>query len=170
VTDLFDTAIAYVLKWEGGYSNDPNDEGGETNFGISRRSYPTGVDIKNLTVEQAKAIYRRDFWDRYQLSAITNPPLAIKILDILVNMGGDKPVAGRKSGATVIQEALCNTGHPVAVDGQFGTATLAAINQSNYIDLLMEIRAQESVHYASLVLHNPSEREFLLGWMRRATS
>ena len=37
--DLFDAAVSYVLKWEGGYSNDPDDPGGETNFGISKRAY-----------------------------------------------------------------------------------------------------------------------------------
>lgn len=57
----FDIAVERVLEHEGGYVNHPKDPGGETKYGISKRSYPT-VDIKNLTREQAKAIYFRDFW------------------------------------------------------------------------------------------------------------
>lgn len=158
--DLFESAVAYVLKWEGGYVNNPADPGGETRFGISKRNYPS-IDISSLTADQAKSLYKSDFWDHFQLSAITNPPLAIKVLDVLVNMG--------TSGAKVIQQALCAVGHPVAVDGLFGVGTIAAINQSNYVSLLSEIRAQMAAHYASLALNNPSEKTFLLGWMRRAS-
>lgn len=54
-------AISFVLAHEGGYVDDPRDSGGETNWGISKRSYPN-VDIKNLTRNQAIGIYERDFW------------------------------------------------------------------------------------------------------------
>ncbi len=57
----FDKALDFTLSWEGGYSNDPVDPGGETNFGISKRAYPN-VDIKALTRESASAIYERDYW------------------------------------------------------------------------------------------------------------
>jgi len=56
----FDNAVNFVLQWEGGYSNDPEDPGKETNFGISKKSYP-GLDIKNLTKEKAREIYYLDF-------------------------------------------------------------------------------------------------------------
>ena len=52
----FKLAIPRVITNEGGYVNDPDDPGGETKYGISKRSYPA-LDIKNLTVEQATAIY-----------------------------------------------------------------------------------------------------------------
>ena len=61
MSSSFDLAIPIVLENEGGYVNDPADPGGETKYGISKRSYPA-LDIKNLTVEQATAIYLRDFW------------------------------------------------------------------------------------------------------------
>ena len=63
--ERFRKAIEVILKYEGGYVNDPNDLGSETNFGISKRSYPN-VDIKNLTKEQAIEIYHRDWWVRYE--------------------------------------------------------------------------------------------------------
>ena len=62
MADRFPAFINRILGHEGGYVNDPQDPGGETNWGISKRSYP-GEDIKNLTLDQAAAIYRRDYWD-----------------------------------------------------------------------------------------------------------
>ena len=56
---LFDVYFEKVISHEGGYSNDAKDPGGETNFGISKRAYPQ-VDIKNLTRDAAKQIYKRD--------------------------------------------------------------------------------------------------------------
>lgn len=58
---LWEAAITTLLKVEGGYVNDPRDPGGETKYGISRRSYPN-LDIARLTREDAVAIYERDFW------------------------------------------------------------------------------------------------------------
>ena len=57
----FDEIIDNVLESEGGYVNDKNDAGGETNLGISKRAYPD-LDIKNLTREQAKQLYYQDYW------------------------------------------------------------------------------------------------------------
>ena len=61
MVDLFDHTMEYVFAVEGGYVNDPDDPGGETNYGISKR-YHKDVDIKNLTKEDAKEIYYREYW------------------------------------------------------------------------------------------------------------
>lgn len=58
----FPLAVGFTLKKEGGYSNDPSDPGGETNFGIAKRYHPD-VDIKNLTTEKAAGIYKAEYWD-----------------------------------------------------------------------------------------------------------
>ncbi len=57
----FEKAFEYVIQNEGDYVLDKNDPGGETKFGISKRSYPT-LNIRDLTLEDAKEIYYRDFW------------------------------------------------------------------------------------------------------------
>lgn len=57
----FDKCVEFVLASEGGYVNDKYDAGGETKFGISKRAYPD-LDIINLTIEQAKDIYYKDYW------------------------------------------------------------------------------------------------------------
>ena len=84
----FEKAIAFVLKWEGGYVDNPADPGGETKFGISKRAYPS-FDIKNLTEEQAKAIYRRDYWEKMGCNALAWP-MNLVVFDTSVNMGCSK--------------------------------------------------------------------------------
>lgn len=69
-------AVGITLNFEGGYTNDSLDPGGETNFGITRRSYPD-IDIKNLTREQASAIYKRDYWDQGGCNQLPWPMSAI---------------------------------------------------------------------------------------------
>ena len=110
----FDDAIERVLSSEGGYVNDPNDPGGETQWGISKRSYP-GVDIKALTREDAKQIYKRDFWDVVKVAEL-NDDIAFQVLDFAVNSGG--PVA-----IQYLQRAA-----GVADDGHLGPVSTAAIN------------------------------------------
>ncbi len=61
--DLFEHAITITLQHEGGYVNDPADPGGETRYGISKRAFPK-VDIANLTINKAKAIYKAFYWER----------------------------------------------------------------------------------------------------------
>lgn len=81
----FETAVAFVLAREGGFSNNPADPGGATNFGISQRAYPS-VDIKALTVAEAKAIYHHDYW---LAIGAENLPDDIKLIafDTAVNSG-----------------------------------------------------------------------------------
>jgi len=84
----FEKALKFVLKWEGGYCNDPNDPGGETKYGISKKSYPN-EDIKNMTLERAKEIY----WDNYWLKAdcdILDFPMNLICFDTAVNLGVSK--------------------------------------------------------------------------------
>jgi lysozyme family protein len=62
IPDPFEAAVNEVLGEEGGYTFDPRDPGGETNWGISKRSIPEG-DIKNPTRHAAKALYKAHYWD-----------------------------------------------------------------------------------------------------------
>lgn len=85
MSEAFDRAFEETIGLEGGYVNDPDDAGGETNFGISKRSYPDEV-IAEMTIERAKEIYRRDFWDRLLLNDL-HPHVAGEIFDTAVNTG-----------------------------------------------------------------------------------
>lgn len=81
----FDKCIEIILPWEGGYVNDPDDAGGETNFGISKRAYPN-LDIAKLTKSKAKEIYKKDYWNK---ANIENVPEDLKLIffDTCINMG-----------------------------------------------------------------------------------
>lgn len=84
----FDLAFDWILKAEGGYVNNSNDPGGETNYGISKRAYPK-LDIANLTKEKAKEIYRTDYWKKAGCDLRTWPE-NICIFDTAVNQGVTK--------------------------------------------------------------------------------
>jgi hypothetical protein len=67
----FNNALQFVLSKEGGYSNDPTDRGGATNFGISQKAHPN-IDVTKLTLDDAAQIYKNDYWDK--IGADNMPP------------------------------------------------------------------------------------------------
>ena len=111
----FDAAFAALVSpsREGGYVNSPADPGGETKFGISKRSYPN-LDIRALTLDQAKTIYRRDFWDSIRADDLP-PEVRFHIFDARVN-------SGRGNAVRWLQRAVW-----VADDGILGPVTMRAI-------------------------------------------
>lgn len=157
----FDAAVALVLQHEGGYANDAADPGGATKFGISKRAYP-GVDIAALTREDAIAIYRRDWWDRYGYGGL-NDEIAVKVFDLAVNMGA-------ATAHKLLQSALQSQGEPVAVDGVFGPETCAAANRCDAVELHQALRDAAAEHYRHLVERDPSLAKFLGGWLTRAAA
>jgi lysozyme family protein len=108
-TAVFDYAFKVVVGEEGNYSNNPNDPGGETKYGIAKAFHPD-VDIANLTLPQAKAIYQSEYW----LSKWNNLPSLIQIIlfDAAVNQGLKK--------STEMLQAVIATD----MDGDFGSVTL----------------------------------------------
>lgn len=145
----FDSLIDRVLSHEGGYVNHPEDPGGETKFGIAKRSYP-GVDIKNLTREQAIEIYRTDFWQRVQGDQLP-PALVFQVLDAAVNHGVGNAVRWMQRAAGV------------ADDGVIGPMTLAAVKRCDTADLVLKFNAERLVFYTKLSNFDAFGR----GWTRR---
>lgn len=78
----------HVLRAEGGYANNPDDPGGETKFGISKRSYPD-LDIANITADDAQQIFKKDFFDKVGGDVLLkiNPGLAAHVADMAFNAG-----------------------------------------------------------------------------------
>jgi len=160
-TDLkFETAINSVLKHEGGYVNDPKDAGGETKYGISKRSYPN-VDIKNLTLEEAKAIYKRDFWDNQAYKNINDIELSTKMFDLSVNMGATQ-------ANKLLQRALRAAGINVIDDGIVGVKTLTAVNTVDSSKLLASLRSEAAGYYRIIAAVKTNQVRFLQGWLTRA--
>ena len=153
--NIINEIIWRTISLEGGYVNDPNDAGGETNFGISKRSYPS-VDIKNLTREQAIEIYRHDFWDKSNLGLLTDEKVASKVFDIGVNMGVSIPIR-------FLQDIV-----NVKEDGILGTTTAEKINLNEPGYIVQELRKCQILRYADIVIKNPIQLKFLKGWINRA--
>lgn len=145
----FEDCIDLVINHEGGYVNDPKDPGGETKFGISKRAYPT-TDIKNLTLEEAKEIYRKDYWIRASCDKIPEQVRYIHF-DTGINMG-------LKTAAIILQRA-CN----VSDDGVIGSKTLKAAEGLKLIDYAFE----RLYYYCQLIRKRQSLSVFIGGWSNR---
>lgn len=153
----FDEAIYIVGIQEKGLTKNPKDRGNYTpdgklvgtKFGISAKSYPQ-LDIPNLTWTEAKAIYLKDFWLRYNLDKI---PASLRLFtfDSMINHG---PVTGAK----LLQRAV-----GVTADGVIGPVTLSRAAQISP-EFFAEVRSD---YYVDIVKSDPTQIEFLKGWMRR---
>jgi lysozyme family protein len=148
----FDVAFDRLIGNEGGYVNDPADPGGETNWGISKRSYP-GIDIKALTREGAKRIYRADFWDRGHM-ADYDGAIAFQVFDVAVN-------SGIETAVRMMQRAA-----GVADDGHIGPVTVAAVKAHSVTDMLLLIVAERLDFWTKLSTWD----KFGRGWARRAAT
>lgn len=92
--ELFQLALQFVLKWEGGYVNNPNDLGGATNKGITQKTYNSwrktkglsNIDIRNITDKEVQEIYYQNYWLKAGCEKMT-PKFAILCFDTAVNMG-----------------------------------------------------------------------------------
>jgi lysozyme family protein len=109
----FDDAFTKLIGEEGGYVNNPADPGGETKYGISKRSYPE-EDIANLTLARAKYLYARDFWGPAGCDAVPDG-IKFDLFDTAVN-------SGWKRAVMLLQSAVNEV-----VDGDLGPHTLQAV-------------------------------------------
>ena len=151
----FETAFGKVLQHEGGYVDDPNDPGGETKYGISKRQYPD-VDIRNLTHQQAGRIYRRDYWEKVKGDDIKPQYVAENLFDFAVNAGVPRAVR-------TLQRIL-----DVDVDGHFGPQTLRAVNQADGQKLNLRLALARIDYYNELARKKSAMRPYLIGWTKRA--
>lgn len=148
----FEPCLSALLGHEGGYVNHPKDPGGETNFGISKRSYPK-EDIKGLTPDRAGLIYRRDFWQPQNCDLL---PAGIDnvVFDPSVN-------SGRKRGAQWTQAAL-----GVKADGVIGKATIAAALKADPVPVIRAACANRMGMLRGLKTWSA----FGKGWSRRVAA
>lgn len=154
----FQKALDFVLKWESVYrdgkvvwENVEGDSGLTTKYGIDQRSHPD-VDIKNLTREQAEAIYRHDYWNKVKADKLPEP-LDMVVMDIAVNNG-----VGRASkwlqGAVGAKE-----------DGVIGPVTLGLVAKKDpfIVSVFLLGRREEFYHQIA----TGPKAKFLQGWRNR---
>ncbi len=165
-----DLIINDLIKREGGYVNNPNDHGGATKFGITlntlkdwRKSVTTIADVAELWVDEAREIYKELYYLKPKLDTL--PELVQdQILDIAIHSG---PVQAVK----LLQSAISNSGWPLAEDGVIGPRTLrGAENMCFELGERMNhnIAVLREQFLRNLVENDPSQQEFLVGWVNRA--
>ena len=151
----FKDLIGNILDREGGYVDHPNDPGGETKYGIAKRSHPK-EDIKNLTKERAAEIYEKDYWTPSRASSIPGS-LQETYFDMVVNMG-------QRRAVKILQEACNSKGCKLVVDGLIGRNT---IRESKKIDD-SRLKVFRILFYTDLIKRKPKLSDFIVGWIRRA--
>jgi len=162
----FDRMFDIVVGHEGGFTSNPADPGNwtggavgsgvcrGTRFGISAAAYPD-LDVANLTIDTAKELYQRDYWQRFAGDHLP-PALALMAFDASVNNGTGRAIRWLQQLVNVSQ------------DGIVGEATLHAIDQAatrpdGIANLCVEFLALRLLFMASL----PTWKTFGLGWARR---
>lgn len=174
----FNQAVQILLKQEGGFSDDPNDPGGATNYGISLRflraegllnnmdfDHDGDVDADDMRLlprDVTVNIYLTRWWEKYGYGSILNQDVANKLLSFSVNMGAHQ-------AHKLIQRALRATGRSVQDDGILGPNTLSAITGADSL-LLAPFRSEAAGFYRLVAALHPAQAGELSGWLNRAYS
>ncbi|MCH7329654.1 glycoside hydrolase family 108 protein [Acinetobacter modestus] len=144
----FEQAFDRLIGHEGEFTDDPKDRGNwttgiigkgickGTKYGVSAMTYPD-LDIKNLTLDQAKAIYKRDWWDKLNADSL-DAAIVFQVWDFAIN-------AGMGTAKRKLQKSV-----GMAEDGIIGPLTLKAILKVDLNDLLMKFNAERLNYYTSL--------------------
>lgn len=161
---IFELAIDKTLKWEGGYSNDPDDNGGETYRGISRVHNPNWDgwaeidaiedkeegDIFPQLEDNVRAYYKKHYWDKIRLNEIADQRTAGFLFDFYVH-----------SGANAVKQAQHVAG--TTVDGIMGHLTRTAINKKQGMFDLLKVKR---IAY----LRSLNKPKYINGWLNRVAS
>jgi lysozyme family protein len=165
------------LKHEGGWSDDPADPGGATNYGITlktaqRHGIATKQELKVISRYKVEAIYYADYW---RFDGINNQRVATKLFDMAVNMGLSAAVRlVQKAVVMAHKQGTLAKPHPqqgksVDIDGQFGPLTALAINSSDPAELLKLLCDMSADRYRAIADNRPASQKFLKGWLKRAS-
>lgn len=157
-----DKLIPIIRKWEGGWSNNKYDKGKETMCGITLSTFrnffgkdKTADDLKHITDEQWKYIFKSGYWDKCNADRIQNQSIANLLVDFAWG-------SGSKTAIKKIQKLL-----GVKVDGILGEITLSAINKADSKELFENLWKVRKQFFISIVNNNPSQSIFLKGWLNR---
>jgi lysozyme family protein len=165
--------MQFVLKWEGGLTDDPDDPGGRTNKGITQREYDnyrkqTGLpiqDVAQISDDEVYEIYYNNFWKATKCDGLPSP-LRLVVFDTAVNMGVGTSIK-------LLQQALNEflvQGKKLLVDGIIGPKTLEAAQTMNSKAVAKKMLELRLYRYCDIVKSSPKLVKFLKGWVRRVIS
>lgn len=163
--DEFELAFKKVLDYEGGYSDEKEDHGGKTKYGITEelaRDYGYEGEMKDLDLDEAKEIYYREFWAKHFYSWIKDERIAIEVFEQAINMGARTANKHLQKAYNLLAE------EEIGVDGIIGQRTLDAVNNfehnSGLFKLLNILQAKK---YIDIVKNDESQQKFIRGWLKR---
>ena len=161
--------IPFIKKAEGGWVNNPNDPGGETNVGITYKVWqtmfgPTHNRFMTMADADWDAIFKEYYWNEMCGDTIASQRIADIVVDWVWNSGKHNP-------EMYVQDILIHSfGQNIAEDGDFGPASVAAINAVDEEKLWNDIVAKRLWYYDQLVTLRPSNAQFLQGWKNRVNN
>ena len=163
--------MPHVLRWEGGFVNDPLDAGGATMKGVTlatfRRFYGQGASVarlKAITDAQWLHIFKTGYWDKCLADRIVSQSVANAIVDWAYNSG---PATAAKKVQAILAEVFSV---PLKIDGAIGPKTIAAINGADPRRLFDEVQRSRLAFVEAIVRNKPSQVKFLNGWRNRINS
>lgn len=148
----FKTAMAFTEFHEGGFVDDPDDMGGTTIYGISKRAHPDPDFWRNPTPAKARVIYKREYWSRNKLYLLP-PHIATIAFDLFVNHRPKDAVKTLQRGAGKLK-----------IDGQLGPKTRARLRQNVNVSRILQWRMNL---YGKIVRRKPEQAKFFNGWAYR---
>jgi lysozyme family protein len=166
--------LAFVARWEGGWSDHAADRGGKTKFGITEKAWgayavrhiqpgsTTAVDgivasVRDITLEQAHQVYAEDYWAPSHACDCA-PGLDLAVVDLAINSGVHRAVV-------YLQRAL-----GVAADGVWGPKTAAALSGANPLAVARELCNEREALFRAIAANDPSQAVFLKGWLARVNA
>lgn len=177
---LFDQALDALLKDEGGYTNNPNDAGGETQYGITTveaRARGYGGPMKDLPIDFAKHIYTENYWTSpgFDKVASHNETVAVKLFNAGVNVGTRRVIGWLQTILNGLNRNQAD--YPdVQIDMACGPSTVSAMTKFLQVRgkdgetvLLRAINAMQGAHYIGIATSNVRNEEFLFGWLLNRT-
>jgi len=166
---MFEKAFNDLILKEGGYSDHPSDNGGQTMYGISapvaRLNGYTG-DISAMPLSFAREVYKKRYWDVLKLDQISrlSQKIGAELFDTAVNMG-------QGTAAIFLQRIInCITAPgSLTVDGKVGQLTLQKFaSMDKYFEtILIALNAQQCVRYMEISEKDPKQAIFLKGWINK---
>lgn len=156
--------VPFILKWEGGYTNNKNDAGGATNKGVTLATFrqfygkdKTTADLKNITEAQWMHIFKVGYWDKWRADNIKSQSVANMLVDWLWHSG--------TYGIRLPQKVL-----KVEIDGIVGDKTVAAVNAADSKKLFNALKAERLNYFDRICANSTKKRTFLNGWRNRVDS
>lgn len=157
-----DQIIDGIIAREGGYVDHPDDAGGPTKFGITLSTLATSrnfavdaSDVEHLSIDEARAIYRKRYLEDSGIWKIAGEELRARVLDAAVNHGPGNAIK-------MLQRAI-----GVTADGAIGAVTLTALPHLDQWKMIDRFTGQRCKFYGDYIQNHPEQKVFAAGWFHR---